>query len=186
MAAGSGQTAVTLYPVGNYNFGVKAPIIDKDATFQDALARMQQKCASVRLKMLFCAAKQVSLPFNRATPSNKLRYHCCKHQCMKTYSISLHYKAKASKSLCTDTRERAHGARWRQCCWCMSTTTRTSCCCRSGMPFSSCPAAVCGPAKTVCSTPLLFYGRTYRPALTPHRTLLSSTLPGVVHPSSVV
>ena len=43
MAAGSGQTAVTLYPVGNYNFGVKAPIIDKDATFQDALARMQQK-----------------------------------------------------------------------------------------------------------------------------------------------
>jgi len=46
MAAGSGQTAVTLYPVGNYNFGVKAPIFDKDATFQDALARMQQKCAA--------------------------------------------------------------------------------------------------------------------------------------------
>ena len=46
MAAGSGQTAVTLYPVGNYNFGVKAPIFYKDATFQDALARMQQKCAA--------------------------------------------------------------------------------------------------------------------------------------------
>ena len=44
--AGSGQTAVTLYPVGNYNFGVKAPIIDKDATFEEALARMQQKCAA--------------------------------------------------------------------------------------------------------------------------------------------
>ncbi|KAK9842055.1 hypothetical protein WJX81_006462 [Elliptochloris bilobata] len=45
MAAGTGQTAVTLYPVGNYNFGVKAPIIDKDATFEEALARMQQKYA---------------------------------------------------------------------------------------------------------------------------------------------
>ena len=47
--AGSGQTAVTLYPVGNYNFGVKAPIIDKDATFEEALARMQQKCAASKL-----------------------------------------------------------------------------------------------------------------------------------------
>lgn len=50
--AGSGQTAVTLYPVGNYNFGVKAPIIDKDATFEEALARMQQKCAASEL--LYC------------------------------------------------------------------------------------------------------------------------------------
>lgn len=49
--AGSGQTAVTLYPVGNYNFGVKAPIIDKDATIDEALARMQQKCAA---SLLYC------------------------------------------------------------------------------------------------------------------------------------
>lgn len=76
--AGSGQTAVTLYPVGNYNFGVKAPIIDKDATFEEALARMQQKCAATKPKCFSAMLRHSQVYFAAVAMSLLCFAHCSK------------------------------------------------------------------------------------------------------------
>ena len=39
--ASAGQAPVAVYPVANYNFGVKGEKVEKDASVQDHLARMQ-------------------------------------------------------------------------------------------------------------------------------------------------
>jgi len=41
--ASFGQTAVTVYPIANYNFGVKAPRVEKDKSVGDRLLRMRAK-----------------------------------------------------------------------------------------------------------------------------------------------
>mmetsp|Transcript_29450 Transcript_29450/g.70134 ORF Transcript_29450/g.70134 Transcript_29450/m.70134 type:complete len:242 (-) Transcript_29450:383-1108(-) len=41
--ASSGETAITIYPIGNYNFGVKNPRHEKDKSVVDRLARMRLK-----------------------------------------------------------------------------------------------------------------------------------------------
>lgn len=42
---GGGQTAYSVFPVGNYKFGAKAPKPEKENTTEGRLARIKAKCA---------------------------------------------------------------------------------------------------------------------------------------------
>lgn len=47
-----GETTATVYPIGNYNFGVKGPRHEKDKSVSERLLRMRSKSAPLPLDTL--------------------------------------------------------------------------------------------------------------------------------------